>query len=141
MRWTGWVLLVGVIGLTGPVAGYEPGCATCNGGPAAATRIRPGFDADPGMGPAGYCLAPGCCEEHHHCCDNAWAGYCEHRARVDAFWAHVGTPHANPYRRPCRAAPMAVSIPDSPCSSGTMHPTPATPAPTPPRAGNKDLGI
>ena len=44
--------------------------------------------------PAGYCLAPGCCEYSRHCCDNAWAGYCQHRAKVDAFWSRVGGPKA-----------------------------------------------
>ena len=42
--------------------------------------------------PNGYTLSPGCCANTRPCCDNAWAGYCDHRAKVQAFWAKVGTP-------------------------------------------------
>jgi hypothetical protein len=38
-----------------------------------------------------YSLSPGCCESRHHCFDNAWDGYCQERARRDAFWCKVGT--------------------------------------------------
>ncbi len=34
---------------------------------------------------------PGCCEERRHCFDNAWDGYCQERARSDAFWSKFGT--------------------------------------------------
>ena len=137
MRWTGWVVAAAVIGLTGPATGYQPGCASCNGGASAGSWTQQGLDAEACAGPAGYCLVPGCCEETRHCCDNAWAGYCDHRARVDAFWARVGTPHACPHTRPCRQAPMYCGSPCDACYTGSMQPTPAapssapTPAPTP----------
>ena len=38
-----------------------------------------------------YSLAPGCCEARRHCFDNAWDGYCEHRAHWDTVWCKVGT--------------------------------------------------
>jgi hypothetical protein len=38
-----------------------------------------------------YNLAPGCCEPRRHCFDNAWDGYCQHRACCDTFWCKVGT--------------------------------------------------
>ncbi len=34
---------------------------------------------------------PGCCQCQPHCCDNAWAGYCQEKARRQAFWHRVGT--------------------------------------------------
>jgi hypothetical protein len=125
MRWTGWVLAVAVLGLAGPAAGYQPGCASCNGG------MNVGFlGAEPCAGPPGYCLAPGCCEDHRYCCDNAWAGYCEHRARVDAFWARVGQPNAYGCRRTCVQAPMPCYCSGEPSATPVMQPTPAT-RPTP----------
>jgi hypothetical protein len=131
MRWTGLVLAVLVIGLAEAAAGGQPGCANCNGGGATGLWAQSWLYADAGAGPACYCLVPGCCEETRHCCDNAWAGYCEHRARVDAWWARVGTPDACTHSRPCRKAPMGRCSTCAPCSGATMQPTPATGSPTP----------
>ena len=57
--------------------------------------------------PCGYCLAPGCCEYQRHCCDNSWAGYCQHRARVEAFWARAGVPKLCCRPAGCWGAPTA----------------------------------
>ena len=46
MRWTGWVLMAAVIATAGSAAGYQPGCASCNGG----TTVGP-WDAEPCAGP------------------------------------------------------------------------------------------
>ena len=46
-----------------------------------------------------YDLVPGCCEFAPTGCENAWAGYCESRARCNAFRAKVGTGY---YCRGCR---------------------------------------
>jgi hypothetical protein len=127
MRATTWVLGVVLIGMSGPVVGYEPPCASCNGGLAAGPAVQRGLDAGPCAGPIGYCLTPGCCEHTRRCCDNAWAGYCEHRAKVEACCANAG----NHCRRACRQAPMAYSGCDGPNSNGALQPTPAVPAPAP----------
>ena len=36
-------------------------------------------------------MQPGCGECQPHCCDNAWAGYCQEKARQQAFWYRVGS--------------------------------------------------
>ena len=131
MRWIPWMLAVAVVGLAGPAAGYQPGCASCNG---AGYR---GLDAEPCASPCDYCLAPGCCEKYRHCCDNAWAGYCEHRAKVDAFWYRVGVPGNCGRGCPCRYTPVPYVPCDAP-APGPMQPTPAVapgpiaPVPIPP---------
>jgi hypothetical protein len=132
MRWTGWVLMAAAITVAGSAAGYQPGCASCNGG----NTVGP-WDAEPCAGPSCYCLAPGCCEEHRHCCDNAWAGYCEHRARVDAFWTSVGEPGKCTCRRPCRQAPMASCSSCAPYPTPAMRPTPALPPQSPTPAADR----
>ena len=128
MRWTGWIFVVAVIGLAGSAAGYQPGCVGCSHG----TTAGP-WSAEACASPAGYALAPGCCEPHRRCCDNAWAGYCDHRARVEAFWSRVGTPAAYARSRPCRQAPMVPCTISEPCSVSdpVMQPTPTEPTPAP----------
>ena len=121
MRATGWVFVAAIIGLTSSAAGHESGCAQCNGGAGAAQAA---LAAEACAGPGGYTLVPGCCELSRHCCDNAWAGYCQHRAKVDAFWSRVGGPKLH-----CRQAAGEPS-PTAPCeeiSPKAMQPTPAVP--------------
>jgi hypothetical protein len=77
------------------------GCPTCSGG-AAADRW---MEAEACTAPPGYCLVPGCWCDDTRRCDNAWAGYCQHRARVEACWANVGVSGKYGHRRPCRFAP------------------------------------
>lgn len=123
MRWTGCLLATVVMGLAPPVFGGQPGCASCNGG-AANVWVTRGLGGEACFSPCGYELVPGCCEDVRHCCDNAWAGYCDHRARVDAFWAKVGMPKAyghGPCARPVRDA-YGTSTSATPCQT---TPTPA----------------
>ena len=40
---------------------------------------------------AGLNLQGGCCECQPNCCSNAWAGYCQEKARWQAFWTRFGT--------------------------------------------------
>jgi hypothetical protein len=131
MRWTGWILAVAVMGLSGPAAGSQPGCAGCNGGMAGGVRAQRGLDAEPCASPCGYSLAPGCCEDTRHCCDNAWAGYCDHRAKVDAYWTRVGVPGACACRKPCRNATEVPCVPCCPRETAPIQPTPAAPVPAP----------
>ena len=46
----------------------------------------------PCFSPPGCCLAPGCCDCPPTACDNAWAGYCQQKAKWQAFFTKVGTP-------------------------------------------------
>jgi hypothetical protein len=139
MRSTGCLFVMVIVGLPYPAFGAQPGCASCNGGAANVWAMR-GLGAEACASPCGHALVPGCCEDTRHCCDNAWAGYCDHRARVDAFWAKVGTPGAcghGCFSRPVRGASC------DKCSSsgnGNASPTPAVkllpapPKPEPPVA-------
>jgi hypothetical protein len=127
MRWTHWVFAVAVLGLTNIAAGYQPGCTSCNGAP----RASYGFDAEACASPCGHCLVPGCCEGHRRCCDNAWAGYCDHRAKVEDFWSRVGTPKMYARSRPCRNALMGECAQCESNAVPSLQPTPAVPAPSP----------
>lgn len=119
MRWTGGVFaaMVLVVGTTGAAPAGQPGCMNCN-----RTAANSPWAAEACAAPAGFTCTPGCCEERRPCCDNAWDGYCEHHARVQAFWACVGTSHRSNYQMPCQ--PYATA-------SGTTSPTPRL-APTAP---------
>jgi hypothetical protein len=125
-----WAAAVGYAGCQGCGKSVVGGGAFC--GPACSS-------------PNGYTLSPGCCENTQPCCNNAWEGYCEHRAKVQAFWANVGTP------RPCTGifSPImpsvamkvvkVVQIPPceqpTPAAAATGSSTSApTPAPVPPKA-------
>ncbi len=142
MRWTGWLIVVGILGAAGSAVGHQPGCASCNGLSSSAWWSHRGLDAEPCAFTCGYGLAPGCCEETRHCCDNAWAGYCEHRARVEAFWARVGTGAACGHRRYCQpVSPM----PCYGCGGSTetgeptrVGPVGAGPTPAPPQPAEQN---
>jgi hypothetical protein len=135
MRSTVWVLMA-LVGLAASAAEGQAGCTNCKG------KLPPGLDAEACAAPGGFCLEPGCCEESRRCCDNAWAGYCDHRARVDAFWSRVGVPGSHGRGRACR---WAVTTPCSMCEQAPADlqplpavnsPTPA-PSPAPPKAGRR----
>lgn len=92
MRWMCWIaamMLLGVFSGMAQGAGADCGCR------GAAPMGLPSYAALCGgacCSPTGFALSPGCCEYAKPCCENAWAGYCEHRAKVDAFWSRVGVP-------------------------------------------------
>ncbi len=142
MQWTSRILIVGILCAASSATGYQPGCANCNAGLSKPSWNYHGMDAEACASPCGYSLAPGCCEDTRHCCDNAWAGYCEHRARVDAFWYRVGAPGWCGRGKNSCQAPM---MPCQSCAAATMdatHPTPAAaptapPVPAPPVARNR----
>jgi len=101
MRWT---VLLGVSLIWAPLA-------------AAGEPISPACDCQCRARchtPPAYALSPGCCEAHRHCCDNAWDGYCEERARWDTFWSKVGTGafcRCNPCTtRDCRGVAMETRL-------------------------------
>jgi hypothetical protein len=79
-------------------------------------------------------LAPGCCECPPSACDNAWAGYCQHKAKWQAYFAQVGTPRAGCYSS-CRSGRCASScgtptpaVREVPASPAETTPTPAVSA-------------
>ncbi|HYW79693.1 MAG TPA: hypothetical protein VE890_08960 [Thermoguttaceae bacterium] len=78
--WT--TLILSAVGLVRPAVGFELGCnhaGTCGVGQWNA------YCAPPCAAPA-YGAEQGCCEDSPSCCDDAWAGYCQEKARHQAFW-------------------------------------------------------
>ena len=143
MRSTGWILAMAMVaGSIGSASGGQP-CGGCIGGaaPQQANHAFLGGEAccSP-TGYAGYSALPGCCcENDQPCCNNAWDGYCEHHAKVQAFWAHVGTP--KPRCRLCdfwttRQKPCSESsrpaVPPAATGSPTVAPALAAPMASPP---------
>jgi hypothetical protein len=105
-------------------------CQSCNA--AAKTPHYGVLCADVCCSTPAYCLVPGCCEDPKHCCDNAWAGYCDHRAKVDAFWSRVGTPRSGGgCGKVCSSGNTVTTYNCSTVESTPTQPTPATP-PAPP---------
>jgi hypothetical protein len=90
-------------------------CASC--------ERSSGYGASACAGPAGYNLAPGCCECPPSACDNAWAGYCQEKARWQAFWTRVGTPKAK--------CGTAVCYSDGPTPTSVTRSSPIGPQPQP----------
>jgi hypothetical protein len=128
------VLVAVIVGLAAPVAGHESGCAQCNRNTTVGQTTGWALDAEAGRTPPGYSLTPGCCEWSRPCCDNAWAGYCEHRAKVDAFWSRVGGAKPTCRAAACRQAMPAACDPCPCCvmqSAPTATPDAVSPAPTP----------
>ena len=95
MRWMGWAsALLSVYALACPAAGFEPGCGAGCG------TVHRAYGAGACAAPA-YGWEQGCCEHPPSCCDNAWAGYCEEKARWEAYWRQVCSRHtAACYPRP-----------------------------------------
>jgi hypothetical protein len=127
MRHAVWVISVAVLATSGYAFGGEPGCLGCS----KSIQYQGVWAAEACGAPAGYTMVPGCGEEHRPCCDNAWAGYCEHRAKVDAFWSRVGQPGS--CGRGAFSRPVRCEMCSEGCSTVIVQPTPAvvTPSPTP----------
>jgi hypothetical protein len=76
-----WILCLGAFLVWAPwAAASEPQSPACD------CPCRANYHAQPA-----YPFFPGCCEPRRNCFDNAWDGYCDKRARWDAFWCKVGT--------------------------------------------------
>lgn len=118
MRWSCWILaLLAAAGLTNTPS------ASSGAGPACASSFN---------------LVPGCCECPPSCCDNAWVGYCEEKARWQGFWTRMGTGAglARWSRPACATCPTAAAGCGSPdVATPTRAAVPmelADPAPLPP---------
>lgn len=109
MRRTRTILAAAIVAVSvGSAWGQQTPCAGCS---KSMIQVQPS-QAELTCPP---CCTMGndCCETPRHCCDNAWAGYCEHRAKVDAFWSGVGVPKP----RRCLFASPAASAPAADCQS------------------------
>jgi hypothetical protein len=116
MQRLGWASIVCLLLLVNSAIA-KAGCATCGGNDMGSYRAYRGPAC---FSPPGYCLAPGCCECPPSACDNAWDGYCEEKAKWQAFFARVGTPrpHCHGY---------ISLVPAEACStSATVQPVPET---------------
>lgn len=54
-------------------------------------RSYKSLSGPPCFSPPGCAVSPGCCECPPSPCDNAWDGYCQHKAKYQACWAKFGT--------------------------------------------------
>lgn len=90
---------------------WAGGCASCNGNDNGSYKSYRGPACS---SPPGYALAPGCCTCQPSACDNAWDGYCEEKAKWQAYFREVGKP--KPHHN--------ISVP-SLFSFSASHPTPA----------------
>jgi hypothetical protein len=66
---------------------FAAGCSSCNGNDYTGYKTYRGSAC---YTPPGYCLAPGCCECPPSACDNAWDGYCEEKAKWQAYLSCAG---------------------------------------------------
>ena len=122
MRWMPWIAALGATWiLASPVTAIEP-FAAGPAGPSGHHRIAslcgPPCSTTPGFHP----FFPSCCEDTSPCCDNAWEGYCEEKARCRAHWYRAGP------RASCRDGAACV-----PCSVPEGEPSGIRPVPIAPR--------
>ena len=93
MRWICWVFAVLAAGaLIGTAFDIMPACHAAM--PCVGCDQRSGqtyrYGAPACCVASGFNMKPGCCQCQPHCCDNVWDGYCQEKARWQAFWARVG---------------------------------------------------
>lgn len=138
MRLTQWILTAAIAAICVGQANGQSGCPGCGGGSAAGQPDLMSLSGEACCSPPGYAgglTGPGCCcGPSRPCCGNAWAGYCCHHAKVQAFLSRVGVPKVRAYP----GAPKE-TMPVAPCpcvehSIPTAQPTP-TVAPTVARFG------
>jgi hypothetical protein len=118
-----------VVVWVGAALGADSYCASCNGASKAAMMQAYGAPAccAPGYG----MLVPGCCDCPPSCCDDAWAGYCEEKARVRAWLDSLGKPRCAVYT-PARSAPRcAVETAPTAAERPIAEPGQLGPAPQP----------
>ncbi len=84
MRWIRWAfVLMAAALLVSPAVAFEPSCE--RGMPCAGCEQYPLYSA-PACAVPYFALVPGCCEFPPSCCESAWAGYCQQKARCRGFW-------------------------------------------------------
>jgi hypothetical protein len=100
---------------------HAAGCSNCEGTSNQQYRALSGPPcfSPPGCASMSGNLTPGCHDCQPSPCDNAWDGYCEKKAKYQAFFTWVGTP-----RKPCyygfgrNCSPMVVN--QGGCASPTI---------------------
>jgi hypothetical protein len=137
MRWTGWILAAIVVACAGPACGGQPGCVGCGGGLGGWQGCQGALCGEACCSPpgySGYTGSPSCCVNPRPCCNNAWDGYCEHHAKVQAFWARVGTPKPSCCRPSPQPRVLMMSCSDRAASTVQQTPTvaPVSASPTVP---------
>jgi hypothetical protein len=89
MRWICWASVpLAVCGLMRSAAGLDSTYGW--GGTCASCQQGYGYDA-PACAAPFFGFQPGCCESPPSPCDNAWAGYCQEKARCRDFCYRLGT--------------------------------------------------
>ncbi len=142
MRLMAFVLAAAMIAGSWATAIGGEGCLACGKSVGSMALCGPACSS-----PNGYTLSPGCCENTQPCCNNSWDGYCEHHAKVQAFWARVGTPRPctgifSPIMPSCPSKVVSASCceqptPASPTASSCAQPTPASPVAVPQKASDE----
>jgi hypothetical protein len=128
MRRTGWILATAMIaGCVGQAGGGQPGYVGSGEGSTLGQPNYASLSGEACCSPNGYAgsspIHSSCCCNSNPCCNNAWDGYCEHKARVQAWVSRIG---AKPQWCPC--VPRRASSIVPPCveySAPTAQPTPA----------------
>jgi len=145
MRWSSWAFILVILLLVNSAVASDLGCTTCNGADGASYRALRGGAC---FCPPGFGTQPGCCVCPPSACDNAWDGYCDHKAIWQAFFYRVGTPKAHgcgdccltPVPAPCHCTtevPQAVEPQPAPADKPTAPTTPAPAVPEPNKAAWK----
>jgi hypothetical protein len=137
MRWTQWIWTAALVAACVGQANGQFGCRGCGGGQSNSQYLSGDACYSP-PGYAGGIASSGCsgyCGPSRSCCDNAWAGYCCHHAKVQAFLTRIGTPKVRCY--PCGPQTMTavaddLHYPDGMVPSKQSTPTVAPPKPLPP---------
>jgi hypothetical protein len=126
MRWTDWILTAAMVAVCVGQANGQSGCRGCGGGTAAWQSNSMYLAGEACLSPPGYAggiAMSGCyCGPSQPCCDNAWAGYCCHHAKVQAFLTRIGVPKVRCYPGSPKAVMPAAGCVE--CPDPTEQPTP-----------------
>jgi hypothetical protein len=132
MRWTGLILAI-VVGWAGSASGGQHG----NWGYAGCQGCRQAYPAE--LAGEACCSPPGysgpmknaacCCGNPCPGCNNAWDGYCEHHAKVQAWVAGVGVPKVRCYPAYSGTVSRMPTTSCSDCSAPPVQQKPPTQAP------------
>ena len=89
MRWIRWAFALSAVCV---LACSAPGAELTWGQPTPWLDCEQCYGlAAPACGMQFSCLVPGCRQCQPTACDNAWATYCQEKAKWRAFWYRVGT--------------------------------------------------
>ncbi|MHC4177841.1 MAG: hypothetical protein ACYSWU_10055 [Planctomycetota bacterium] len=125
MRWIRWACVpLAVCVLTSTAAGIDFKYGSWSPWGSCGQRSSYGYDA-PACAAPYYGFQPGCCELPPSPCDNAWAGYCQEKARMRAFCHRLGTgggTYCGPTSGSSQPMPAAVDPSVDPLPAGSHGP-------------------